>query len=135
MQTFLPYPDFELSACVLDKKRCWKQVIEARQIHQALSDETSPSHRFINHPAVQMWKGYEDCLAHYYNVFLSWCKLTHKIRTDLPKIDLKNNQLITPVITEPNIESPSRKTLLMPSNKLKFKTVPSALINSTIKNP
>ena len=32
MQTFLPYPDFQRSAAVLDKKRCWKQVVETKQI-------------------------------------------------------------------------------------------------------
>lgn len=30
MQTFLPFPDFLESAKALDKKRCWKQVVEAR---------------------------------------------------------------------------------------------------------
>ncbi len=83
MQTFLPYSSFQLSAQVLDKKRCWKQVVEAKQIIECLTDVTSKSHRYINHPAVQMWVGYEDLLKHYYNMFLLHCKKVHKINTTL----------------------------------------------------
>ena len=36
MTTFLPYPDFLQSAQVLDKKRCWKQFVEAKQITDTL---------------------------------------------------------------------------------------------------
>lgn len=32
MQTFLPYSDIQKSAESLDKKRCWKQVVETKQI-------------------------------------------------------------------------------------------------------
>lgn len=67
MQTFLPLADIELSAKVLDKKRLWKQVIEAKQIINTLSGE---SEGWKNHPAVRMWVGYSDCLKLYFNVFL-----------------------------------------------------------------
>ena len=58
MQTFLPYEIFSESALALDKKRCWKQVVEAKQIIEVLElyshtgDEYLPR---INHPAVRMW--------------------------------------------------------------------------------
>jgi len=81
MQTFLPYEDFQKSAEVLDKKRCWKQVVEAKQIISCLCEKETG---WKNHPAVKMWKGYEDLLKHYYNVFLKYCLDVHKINTKLP---------------------------------------------------
>jgi hypothetical protein len=84
MQTFLPSSNFLESAKLLDKKRCWKQVVEAKQIIGCLTDKNSKSHHYFNHPAVQMWVGYVDLLKHYYNLFLLHCKETHKINTKLP---------------------------------------------------
>ena len=62
MQTFLPYPDFSKSAQCLDYKRLGKQRIEAWQIYCALTQE---DYGWKNHPAVKMWKGYEEALLHY----------------------------------------------------------------------
>ena len=62
MQTFLPYPDFERSARALDTKRLGKQRVEVIQIVRAL---TRPGYGWANHPAVLMWKGYEEALARY----------------------------------------------------------------------
>ena len=39
MQTFLPYPDFQLSAECLDYKRLGKQRLEAFQLLVALEDK------------------------------------------------------------------------------------------------
>lgn len=50
MQTFLPYPDYVLSATVLDNKRLGKQRVECLQLLKG---------SFPNHPAAKMWKGYE----------------------------------------------------------------------------
>lgn len=33
------------------------------------------------HPAVLMWKGYENALKLYFNVFLEYCIQSHKIKT------------------------------------------------------
>lgn len=65
MQTFLPYPDFTDSAKVLDYRRLGKQRVEAMQILNVL---TGLSKGWSSHPAVKMWKGYEDALAFYMNV-------------------------------------------------------------------
>ena len=65
MQTFLPYADFALSAKCLDWKRLGKQRVEAFQILKAL---TTPSYGWQNHPAVKMWRGYEDALGLYMNL-------------------------------------------------------------------
>lgn len=94
MQTFLPYPDFELSVRALDNRRLGKQRVEAKQIlltlekgplicagcrlsrigiPQECSVDTAPFygvHQFIktpwsNHPAVKMWRNHERRLALY----------------------------------------------------------------------
>lgn len=62
MQTFLPYPDFEATAWVLDKRRLGKQRVEALQILSALG---RTSGGWVNHPAVNMWRGHEDALKLY----------------------------------------------------------------------
>jgi hypothetical protein len=81
MQTFLPYPDFEKSARVLDERRCWKQVIEARQIINCLSQPTMRT-GWCNHPAVKMWNGYIPALKEYFNSFLNVCLIKWNINTE-----------------------------------------------------
>ena len=62
MQTFLPYADFERTARALDPKRLGKQRVEVIQIVRAL---TRPGYGWASHPAVLMWKGYEEALGRY----------------------------------------------------------------------
>ena len=62
MQTFLPYADFERSARALDRKRLGKQRVETIQVVRAL---TRPGYGWANHPAVLMWKGFEEALGRY----------------------------------------------------------------------
>lgn len=62
MQTFLPYEDFARSAQVLDTQRLGKQIIECQQIIKACLD---PEYGWQNHPAVNMWRGYEHVLLQY----------------------------------------------------------------------
>jgi hypothetical protein len=62
VQTFLPYADFKRSARVLDPKRLGKQRVEAIQVVRAL---TRPGYGWANHPAVLMWKGFEEALGRY----------------------------------------------------------------------
>lgn len=62
MQTFLPYASFADSARVLDTKRLGKQRVEVIQIVRAL---TVPGYAWSNHPAVMMWRGYEEALGRY----------------------------------------------------------------------
>ena len=78
MQTFLPYPDFYKSALNIDKKRCWKQVVETHQIIDILEGKTS---RMQNHPAIKMWEGHVEALKLYFNVFLHVCVTNHRINT------------------------------------------------------
>jgi hypothetical protein len=62
VQTFLPYPDFERSARALDARRLGKQRVEVIQVLRAL---TRPGYGWANHPAVLMWRGYEEALGRY----------------------------------------------------------------------
>ncbi|WP_207769421.1 MSMEG_6728 family protein [Nocardioides currus] len=62
MQTFLPYADFERSAHALDAKRLGKQRVECIQVVRGL---TVPGYAWANHPAVLMWKGFEEALGRY----------------------------------------------------------------------
>ncbi len=71
MQTFLPYKDFTLSAQCLDYRRLGKQRVEALQIFNALEGIPTKSGKqytgWLNHPAVTMWRGYEEALLLYKN--------------------------------------------------------------------
>jgi hypothetical protein len=62
LQTFLPFPDFAASANALDRRRLGKQRVEALQVLRAL---TTPGYGWRHHPAVRMWKGYEEALGSY----------------------------------------------------------------------
>lgn len=70
MQTFLPVADFKECARILDKKRVWKQVIEAKMILDTIKTGRKA---WANHPVTRMWRGYEGLLASYYNIFLDEC--------------------------------------------------------------
>ena len=63
MQTFLPYPNFTESARVLDRQRLGKQRVEALQLLNAISANTTSS--WCNHPAAKMWFGYPWALVEY----------------------------------------------------------------------
>ena len=62
MQTFLPYADFEASARVLDPRRLGKQRVECIQVVRGL---TRSGYGWRHHPAVLMWKGFEEALGRY----------------------------------------------------------------------
>jgi hypothetical protein len=72
MQTFMPYADFTLSTKCLDWRRLGKQRIECKQILRALGvqvgDKPLKISGWRNHPAVRMWRGYEEELL--------WCAMT-----------------------------------------------------------
>lgn len=66
MQTFLPDLSFKRSAEILDPKRLGNQRNEARTILASLINGGG----WKNHPAVKMWRGYEEALKHYGNVII-----------------------------------------------------------------
>jgi hypothetical protein len=64
MQTFVPYKSFIKSAVVLDNKRLNKQLLEGRQIYSILANNRTKG-GWINHPAVKMWRNYDNALFEY----------------------------------------------------------------------
>ncbi len=70
MQTFLPYPSFYDVAQTLDDKRLGKQRVEGLQIINVI---TTPNYigGWMNHPAVNMWRGYENALKMYTNAIIT----------------------------------------------------------------
>lgn len=56
MNTFLPFPEFDKSAQVLDRQRLGKQRVEVLQLLKG---------QWPNHPAAKMWRGYEHALGLY----------------------------------------------------------------------
>lgn len=94
MQTFLPYAEFERSARVLEPKRLGKQRVEVIQVVRAL---TWPGYGWANHPAVLMWKGFEEALSRYgLTCCQVWTELGHgdtcaaTIAADLHAIGVEN---------------------------------------------
>ena len=84
MQTFLPYADFQKTAEVLDYKRLGKQRVEAFQILNILEGKTS-SKAWVNHPAVKMWRGYEDALRVYLRtIIIEWINRGYKNNMVIP---------------------------------------------------
>ena len=63
MQTFLPHLSVVDAIKILDNKRLGKQRVEAIQIASCLLEKET---KWKNHPAVLMWKGYEDYLVLWY---------------------------------------------------------------------
>lgn len=80
MQTFLPYKDFNHSAEALDNKRLNKQILEGYQILKVLNNP-DPTAAWRNHPAVKMWRGYEQALFTYIHAMVTTAK-RRGIKTD-----------------------------------------------------
>src|SRR5919206_3044976 len=62
MQTFVPVPDFEESARLLDSARLGKQRVETLQVLRAME---LPDYGWASHPAVRMWRGRTPALVAY----------------------------------------------------------------------
>jgi Pyrimidine dimer DNA glycosylase len=87
MQTFLPFPDFEKSAKVLDYRRLGKQRVECVQLLSALSGVKKG---WVNHPAAKMWRGHELALAKYKDICIrEWISRGYK--NTLPLSDIQES--------------------------------------------
>lgn len=101
MQTFLPYSKFDLSAQALDYKRLGKQRVEAYQILNILLGEQKTK-GWINHPAVKMWKGYEDALILYaITITQEWIKRGYN-DSMLPRFMEMFDKYCGPIISHPH---------------------------------
>jgi hypothetical protein len=88
MQTFLPYPSFLQTAKCLDYRRLGKQRVECKQIINILEGNSS-SNAWKNHPAVLIWKGYENALKVYTNIIISeWINRGYKNNMELYESDI-----------------------------------------------
>ena len=71
VNTFLPYEDFKESAKVLDDKRLYKQIVECKQILNAIwHNNNGTKYGYQNHPIVKMWQDYPEALRKYQLVML-----------------------------------------------------------------
>lgn len=107
MQTFLPYPDFAESMQCLDYRRLGKQRVEAMQILNALGDQ---NYGWQNHPAVNMWRGYEEALKHYMNTCIKeWVsrKYNNKMKI-VPVGDI----VLPPIVGNESFHASHRSNLL-----------------------
>lgn len=111
MQTFLPYPDFKLSAACLDYRRLGKQRVEAYQILKVLNGESSA---WSKHPATKMWMGYADALKMYgYAICSEWIARGYK--DSLLKhfvLDNISNVILPPWIGDDAFHASHRSNLL-----------------------
>ena len=93
MQTFLPHKIFHISAEMLDYRRLGKQRVEAKQILNALDPEYNKK-GWKTHPAVLMWKGYEEALKYYANCMIKeWVKRGYNNTMELYTVDPKKYEL------------------------------------------
>jgi hypothetical protein len=82
-----------MTAESLDYRRLGKQRLEARIIHNILTGQQK-SNAWRNHPAVLMWKGYENLLAFYHNCMIyQWVKRGYnntmsELPVDINKLDV-----------------------------------------------
>lgn len=120
MQTFLPDPDFTRSAQMLDSKRVWKQVLEAKTIVHILEGTAPPKQRkdgmlyvpWEQHPATVMWKGYERALSAYYNAMLHEALYIRGIRTTLAPAPVQHEFQMPPWLGHPLLHASHRSNLL-----------------------
>lgn len=87
MQTFLPYPDFEKSAAVLDRNRLNAMRRESKMVLTIIrKTKSGETNRFINQPLLKQWYGYEDALLMYRRaVMLEWQKRGYKNSDEIPQ--------------------------------------------------
>lgn len=75
MITFLPVPDFQEVAQLLDNKRLGAQRVEARFILRCVRNVGGRYIRFLNTGYVRMWVGFVEALAIYYNaIHAEWLR-------------------------------------------------------------
>ena len=111
MQTFLPYASFTESARALDWRRLGKQRLEGAQIIRILStpDYTGA---WRNHPAVLMWRGYEDALRLYVNTIIDEWQRRGYLNT-MPRYPLDESAIVFPWwLGDPRLHESHRSNLL-----------------------
>ena len=89
MQTFVPSKTFKRCAAVLDDRRLGKQRVECMQILNTLMHGGG----WENHPAVNMWRGYEEALSQYMRaIILEWVTRGYENNIIIPQ-EVKNYKM------------------------------------------
>jgi hypothetical protein len=84
MQVFLPYANIYPSVACLSNDMLYQARIDARHILDTLENK-SITHR--HHPAVKMFKGYEELLKGYLaGCIKQWVKRGYRSRMESPKV-------------------------------------------------
>lgn len=119
MQTFLPYPNMKKSLKSLDNQRLGKQRVEAFQILNILLERTDKK-GWKNHPAVKMWRSYENALKLYYNKAIKlWISKGYKNTMKLEEI--KGNIILPKWFGNKNFHDSHKSNLLRKDKKYYFK--------------
>lgn len=107
MQTFLPHPNFRISASMLDRQRLGKQRVEAQQILNALAGKTKG---WVNHPATRMWRGHEDALKRYLKCCIDeWVARGYKNNMG---VQAPTHAILPPWVGDDRVHSSHRANLL-----------------------
>lgn len=102
MQTFLPYPNFVVSAMCLDTRRLGKQRVETRQIQKALQSGGG----WANHPATLMWSGHLLALMLYGDCCIrEWIRRGHENNMPLMLARDENPETIYRMVREVKMPS------------------------------
>ena len=116
MQTFLPYADFSLSASVLDYRRLGKQRVEALQIYNVLVDNPTLQGKkykgWRRHPAVLMWKGYEEALLLYKNKMIEEWRDVRKYNNTMEIVEVPDSIKMPPWVGDERVHASHRSNLL-----------------------
>lgn len=123
MQTFLISENFYETAQVLDYKRLGKQRVEAKQIINTLTaiknndlyiiDKNGKRRKrgWVNHPAVLMWRGFEDTLMLYHNIMIQeWIKRGYN--NTMPLLQGKVNIKLPQWLGDKKLHASHRSNLL-----------------------
>ncbi|HET7276052.1 MAG TPA: MSMEG_6728 family protein [Longimicrobiaceae bacterium] len=111
MQTFLPLPDFAESARVLDWRRLGKQRVEAWMLHDMLTNPNTRFSGWLHHPALEMWRGYDDALSDYFwTMVAEWKRRGYRSTITLPIA--VGDHLMPPWLGDPEFHASHRSNLL-----------------------
>ena len=83
VNTFITSEDYQVCVTNLDKRRRFKQTVEAKQIIQIIEKLANGDNKiaFKHHPIVKIWRNHLESLKEYYNTFLKYITEVDKINT------------------------------------------------------
>lgn len=114
MQTFLPYADFQQIADCLDFSRLRAMLREPQQALDTLlmnpTRKGTPRKGYVNHPLLNIWRGYEDALRLYINTMRKkWISIGRN--SNVPLFDLPSSIVMPPWFGLDEFHSPHRSQL------------------------